>query len=371
MGQDYSYSQPSSSSDSIDITSLLHAEAELYADEGQSSYNNPEPVQYPPQQEADDGIPTICYCGGEPVVATSSTHKDPSRRYFTCENVDDGDCNIWKWWDVAVMEEMSDLHRQLRLLKDQGNASEQKLMLLEKSVFELSNQKSGVKLVRVSSSRISFKRECLKETMSLLTSQSPIEIDSPELVVESGSKERRKWSLKEDQILIGAWLNTSKDSVVSNEQKAGVFWKRIVQYYNASPYLAGTIPRDLGQCKQRWARINEQVCKFVGCYDAALRAQRSGQNDDDVMRAAQEYFFNDHSVKFSMEHAWRELRHDQKWCSTYVTKDGGSQKRKPVQAEVDRQAEVGEPEERPVGVKAAKGVTKKKKSGREEELSQL
>ncbi|KAG2297045.1 hypothetical protein Bca4012_001520 [Brassica carinata] len=59
------------------------------------------------------------------------------------------------------------------------------------------------------------------------------------------------------------------------------------------------------------------------------------------------------------------------WCSTYVTKDGGSQKRKPVQAEVDIQAEVGEPEERPVGVKAAKGVTKKKKSGREEELSQL
>ncbi|KAF2569123.1 hypothetical protein F2Q68_00026136 [Brassica cretica] len=34
MGQDYSYNQSSSSSDSIDITSLLQAEAELYADEG-------------------------------------------------------------------------------------------------------------------------------------------------------------------------------------------------------------------------------------------------------------------------------------------------------------------------------------------------
>lgn len=110
--------------------------------------------------------------------------------------------------------------------------------------------------------------------VNLLYSQSPIEIDSPEPVVESGSKERRTWSLKEDQILIGAWLNTSKDSVVSNEQKTGAFWKRIVQYYNASPYLVGTISRELGQCKQRWARINEQVCKFVGCYDAALRAQR-------------------------------------------------------------------------------------------------
>ena len=33
-------------------------------------------------------------------------------------------------------------------------------------------------------------------------------------------KERRKWSAKEDKILIVAWLNTSKDPVASNEQKA-------------------------------------------------------------------------------------------------------------------------------------------------------
>ncbi|KAF8075485.1 hypothetical protein N665_1090s0001 [Sinapis alba] len=136
-------------------------------------------------------------------------------------------------------------------------------------------------------------------------SQTAVDLDSPEpiwfgsqdpdesvleSVVESGVKERRKWSPKEDKILIGAWLNTSKDAVVSNEQKACAFWKRIVDYYNASPHLAGTTPREIGQCKQRWARINEQVSKFVGCYDAALREQRSGQNDDDVMKAALDYF---------------------------------------------------------------------------------
>ncbi|KAJ4910992.1 Uncharacterized protein Rs2_05613 [Raphanus sativus] len=63
MGQDYSYSQPSSSD--VDMDSLLLEEAELYADEAQSSYNA-EPVQYEPDPEADDGIPTRCYCGGEP-----------------------------------------------------------------------------------------------------------------------------------------------------------------------------------------------------------------------------------------------------------------------------------------------------------------
>ena len=159
--------------------------------------------------------------------------------------------------------------------------------------------------------------------VNLLCSQSSVDLESPEpiwfgsqgpneSVVESAVKKRRKWSPKEDKILIGAWLNTSKDHVVGNEQKAGVFWKRIVDYYNASPHLVGTVPRELGQCKQRWARINEQVCKFVGCYNAVLREQKNGQNDDDVMKAALDYYFNAYFVKFSLKHAWRELRHDQK-----------------------------------------------------------
>ncbi|KAL0702583.1 hypothetical protein Bca4012_058705 [Brassica carinata] len=147
MGQDYSYSQPSSSSNSLDITSLLEAEAQMYADEAVSSYCNAEPFQYPPQPEADDGIPTTCYCCAEPVVGCSYTPKDPYRRYFTCENVDDGDCHVWKWWDVAVMEEMRDFQRELRQLKSQGNESEQKLLNLEKTVYELSKKKSGVKLM--------------------------------------------------------------------------------------------------------------------------------------------------------------------------------------------------------------------------------
>ncbi|KAG2333094.1 hypothetical protein Bca52824_004274 [Brassica carinata] len=84
-----------------------------------------------------------CYCCGEPVVATSYTRKDPGRRYFTCDNIDDGDCHIWKWWDVAVTKEMSDIQRQLRQLKDQGFECDQKLVKLQKTAYELSKKKSG------------------------------------------------------------------------------------------------------------------------------------------------------------------------------------------------------------------------------------
>ncbi|XP_048599697.1 glutathione S-transferase T3-like [Brassica napus] len=206
--------------------------------------------------------------------------------------------------------------------------------------------------------------------VNLLASQGSVDLESNDSPVfstqspqESTVKKRRKWSVKEDLILIGSWLNTSKDSIVSNEQKGAAFWKRIVSNYNSSPLLLGTVPREIGQCKQRWARINDLVCKLCGCYDMALREQRSGQNENDVMKAALDIFNSDQNMKFTLEHAWRELRHDVKWCSTYMEKDKDKQKAPEVH--------VPEPEDRPVGVKAAKAAGKRQKTRKDEEFSQL
>ena len=57
-------------------------------------------------------------------------------------------------------------------------------------------------------------------------------------------KERRKWSPTEDVVLISAWLNTSKDPVVGNEQKVIAFWKRIAAYFGSSPKLADLQKRE-------------------------------------------------------------------------------------------------------------------------------
>ncbi|KAL0788884.1 hypothetical protein Bca101_005130 [Brassica carinata] len=91
MGVDYSYSQPSQSDDIF----------------GNS-------VQYPPQPEVEFGFPQTCYCGATPLLATSTTR----RRYYTCENVNDGNCHVWKWWDIAVMEEMRARDRQVLQLAE-------------------------------------------------------------------------------------------------------------------------------------------------------------------------------------------------------------------------------------------------------------
>ncbi|XP_024007930.1 glutathione S-transferase T3-like [Eutrema salsugineum] len=210
--------------------------------------------------------------------------------------------------------------------------------------------------------------EGYSQTIDLRSSELPVCSsqcnEDPSVGVED-RKERRKWSPKEDISLISAWLNTSKDPVVGNKQKAAAFWKRIQIYYNASHQLVGMHPREADQCKQRWGRINDQVCKFIGCYEAALQEQRSSQNEDDVMKAAHDIFFSDHGIKFSLDHAWREFRYDKKWSTTVNAKDGGKEKRRKVddgagQAANSLEEEVAQ--RRPPGVKAAK-AGKCKRSG--------
>ncbi|XP_024004963.1 uncharacterized protein LOC112082100 [Eutrema salsugineum] len=126
--------------------------------------------------------------------------------------------------------------------------------------------------------------------------------------------------------------------------------------------------REAGQLK----RINDHVCKFVACYETALKQQSSGQNENDLMKAAHHIFYNDHMFKFTLEHAWRELRHDQKWCSVSAGKQGGKPKRRKVDAttthsessqtqsvDVEEGFEGSNQEKRPQGVKAAKAAKKK------------
>nr|VDC96104.1 unnamed protein product [Brassica rapa] len=145
MGLDYSYSQPSESEDygGHDSSDTEDREFEdlIRRDQADLNYNYASTVQYPPQPEVEFGFPQTCYCGGRPKLATSRTVNDPCRRYYTCDNVNDGDCHVHKWWDDAVMEEMRarDVHT-LQLsekLKELQNETEQKLVRLEKVVSEL------------------------------------------------------------------------------------------------------------------------------------------------------------------------------------------------------------------------------------------
>uniref|UniRef100_A0A0D3DPA3 No apical meristem-associated C-terminal domain-containing protein n=1 Tax=Brassica oleracea var. oleracea TaxID=109376 RepID=A0A0D3DPA3_BRAOL len=112
-----------------------------------------------------------------------------------------------------------------------------------------------------------------------------------------------------------------------------------VALFSASPKLACCEKRDGNQCKQRWHKLNEAVCKFSGAYEA----------------------------KFSLEHAWNELRNDQKWCELATSKTESSSKRRRfadgshsgASSQVNECDAGVEGTSRPPGVKAAKARGKK------------
>ncbi|XP_013617256.1 PREDICTED: glutathione S-transferase T3-like [Brassica oleracea var. oleracea] len=157
-------------------------------------------------------------------------------------------------------------------------------------------------------------------------------------------REHRMWTPVEDMVVISSWLNTSKDPVVGNEQRSGAFWNRIAAYFAASPKVAATEHRESTHCKQRWHKINDQVNKFCGAFEAATREKTSGQNEND-------------------------LRNDQKWCAIATSKNEGSAKRRKLdegsQSETSHAHETMTEEECPPNVKAAKGKKKKNVEGKE------
>ncbi|CAN8306828.1 unnamed protein product [Cochlearia groenlandica] len=59
------------------------------------------------------GLLKVCYCGSDAIIEASTTRTNPGRLYYTCPSRDDGECHIWKWWDKAMMEELTEVRREV------------------------------------------------------------------------------------------------------------------------------------------------------------------------------------------------------------------------------------------------------------------
>ncbi|KAF3548815.1 hypothetical protein DY000_02006574 [Brassica cretica] len=140
---------------------------------------------------------------------------------------------------------------------------------------------------------------------------------------------RRKWTPHDDEVVISAWLNTPKDAVVGNSMKLQTFWKRVDEYFAAT--------------------LHEKILE---------RQITSGQSDNDVLKLAHEIFYSNQGQKFTLEHAWCVLRHEQKWISLNTPTPTGSKRKSGEVSSQTSSAAVGEVSSdssmRPEGIKAAK-----------------
>ncbi|XP_022552214.1 uncharacterized protein LOC111203080 [Brassica napus] len=103
-----------------------------------------------------------------------------------------------------------------------------------------------------------FSYESYPSTLNFGASEIPPfssqQTDAPDVCEDTpvACRERMKWTPADEDVLISAWLNTSKDDVVENEQKSGTFWKRVGEYYAASPHARESgEPREHLHCMSR------------------------------------------------------------------------------------------------------------------------
>ena len=145
---------------------------------------------------------------------------------------------------------------------------------------------------------------------------SQVEVDSDE-EASTHPKSSSKWTVAEDDLLISGWLNTSLDSIKGKGQKEDAFWARVRKYivHNSNT----PVRRTKDTIKSRWSRINKDVCRFVGCYDQALRNPHSGENTDNVLARAHVNFVTKYNRNFTLAHCWAILKHEPKWRNIYIS----------------------------------------------------
>ncbi len=120
-----------------------------------------------------------------------------------------------------------------------------------------------------------------------LNNQVPIQSPTdgtmePEGDMGGASGRGQSYNVKEDMLLVSAWLNVSLDPVVGSNQSRDAFWKRIEAYYHSNKDFPST--RNKKSMQGRWSTINTMVQKFCGYYAQAVRAKKSGTTAEETVR---------------------------------------------------------------------------------------
>ncbi|KAL8128601.1 hypothetical protein V2J09_017756 [Rumex salicifolius] len=166
------------------------------------------------------------------------------------------------------------------------------------------------------------------------SSKASSQTTPPKKTSRQGGDKRVKWSQGEELLLASAWVNTSTNIIVGNNQKAESYWDRVTEYYNTKRVEDDItwLQRSSTSIKSRWHNICSDTQKFVACHNHASNRRGSGENEIDVLRNAHTFFRSDWGIDFIWEHVWREIEHEPKWCAWLAREGGGSSKRSKLNA---------------------------------------
>ncbi|XP_039834398.1 uncharacterized protein LOC120695155 [Panicum virgatum] len=97
--------------------------------------------------------------------------------------------------------------------------------------------------------------------------------------VKGNKKRSKNFSVKEDNLLVAAWLEISMDVVQGIDQPRATYWERIHEHYHLHKDFE--TDRNCGSLAHRWGIILEAVNKFCSWYGHVQRRQESGLTEQD------------------------------------------------------------------------------------------
>nr|GEZ32431.1 hypothetical protein [Tanacetum cinerariifolium] len=150
------------------------------------------------------------------------------------------------------------------------------------------------------------------------TSQSltqPQQVDSSKKGGRKKTKSKRGKNVKDELIAAGRWLPVkeellatcyvavSKDNNVRRSQKHETSWYRVLNEFNSKNFQKRT--KDM--LTSKWHTLNANCQKFNAAYKRAKRLGKSGENDVDVLKRAQNIYreLMEHELRLKREAAER------------------------------------------------------------------
>ena len=113
-------------------------------------------------------------------------------------------------------------------------------------------------------------------------SDSPPPPPPPPQVENASSTKGKRGSnfiVEEDKLLVVAWLNTSVDTINSNEQTQNTFHQKVWEYF--MQYNTSGTTRTVISLLSRWGTISEKTNKFAGCMAQINALHQSGITEED------------------------------------------------------------------------------------------
>ncbi|XP_010683012.4 glutathione S-transferase T3 isoform X1 [Beta vulgaris subsp. vulgaris] len=133
------------------------------------------------------------------------------------------------------------------------------------------------------------------------TTRTAARTTSRRKVSQTKEKKGLTWTIEDETLLGIAWINTTKDEVNGNAQRADAYWGKICAFFNENRQT-NQAEREVNPCKQHWWAINNALGKFAGCY--AKYEKRSGFNEALKLSEARALYQSLYNSKFQYDHVW-------------------------------------------------------------------